>query len=149
MQKIRRAALGLFAIAAVAAAAGCATVTSNTATLQARLTPQAEVPPTNSMGQGNVQVWLNKQTGGLKWKVDYSGLTGNATMAHFHGPADPGVNAKVVVPVKPPIPYPSFEGDAIITPDQVQDILAGKWYFNIHTAANPGGEIRGQVLLVR
>ena len=148
MQKIRRVTLGLVAVAALVAA-GCTTVTSNTATMQARLSPQAEVPPTVSMGQGNAQVWLNKETGGLRWKVDYSGLTGPATMAHFHGPADPGANAGVVVPVKPPIPSPSFEGEATITPAQAQDLLAGKWYFNIHTAKNPGGEIRGQVVLVR
>jgi hypothetical protein len=141
MQKIRRAALGLFAVATVALAAGCATVTSNTATLQARLTGDAEVPPVVTMGQGTAQVW--------KWKVDYSGLSGAATAAHFHGPAEPGSNAGVVVPVKSPVPSPSFEGEAIITPAQVQDVLAGKWYFNIHTAKNPGGEIRGQVVLVR
>ena len=148
MQKFRRVTLGLIA-AATLVVAGCATVTSNTATMQARLSPQSEVPPAVSMGQGTAQVWLNKETGGLRWKVEYSGLTGPATMAHFHGPADPGVNAGVVVPVKPPIPSPSFEGEATITPAQAQDLLAGKWYFNIHTAKFPGGEIRGQVVLVR
>lgn len=148
MQNTRRLALGLIAATALVVA-GCATVTSNTATMQARLTPQAEVPPTVSMGQGNAQVWLNKDTGGLRWKVDYSGLSGPATMAHFHGPAEPGVNAGVVVPVKGAIPLQSFEGEASITPAQVQDLLAGKWYFNIHTAKYPGGEIRGQVVVVR
>ena len=148
MQNFRRVTLGLIA-AATLVVAGCTTVTSNTATMQARLSPQSEVPPAVSMGQGTAQVWLNKETGGLRWKVEYSGLTGPATMAHFHGPADPGVNAGVVVPVKPPIPSPSFEGEATITPAQAQDLLAGKWYFNIHTAKFPGGEIRGQVVLVR
>ena len=148
MQNTRRLALGLIA-AATLVVAGCATVTSNTATMQARLSPQSEVPPTVSMGQGNAQVWLNKDTGGLRWKVDYSGLSGPATMAHFHGPAEPGANAGVVVPVKGTIPLQSFEGEASITPAQVQELLAGKWYFNIHTAKNPGGEIRGQVVLVR
>lgn len=148
MQKTRRLALGLIA-AATLVVAGCATVTSNTATMQARLSPESEVPPAVSMGQGNAQVWLNKDTGGLRWKVDYSGLSGPATMAHFHGPAEPGVNAGVVVPVKGAIPLQSFEGEASISPAQVQDLLAGKWYFNIHTAKYPGGEIRGQVVLVR
>ncbi|MCZ2496301.1 CHRD domain-containing protein [Xylophilus sp. Kf1] len=148
MQNTRRLALGLIA-AATLVVAGCATVTSNTATMQARLSPQSEVPPAVSMGQGNAQVWLNKETGGLRWKVDYSGLSGPATMAHFHGPAEPGANAGVVVPVKGAIPLQSFEGEAAITPAQVQELLAGKWYFNIHTAKYPGGEIRGQVVLVR
>jgi len=149
MQKIRRTALGLFAVATLAVAAGCATVTSNTATMQARLTPGAQVPPVQSLGQGTAQVWLNKETGGLKWKVDYSGLSGPATAAHFHGPAEPGANAGVVVPMKSPVPYPSFDGEATVTQAQVQELLAGKWYINIHTAKNPGGEIRGQVVLVR
>jgi hypothetical protein len=38
-----------------------------------------------------------------------------------------------------------FEGDATLTDAQASDLMAGKWYFNIHTAANKGGEIRGQV----
>ena len=34
---------------------------------------------------------------------------------------------------------------ATLTDAQIADLVAGKWYFNIHTAANPGGEVRGQV----
>ncbi len=148
MLNTRRAILGIAAAASLVLA-GCATVTANTSVMQANLSPTSEVPPTQSMGQGMVQVWLNKDTGGLRWKGQYSGLTGTATAAHFHGPADPGMNGPVVVPIASPLPYPAFEGEAIITPTQAQDLLAGRWYFNIHTAANPGGEIRGQVVLVR
>ena len=66
-------------------------------------------------------------------------------MAHFHGPADKGVNAGVVVPFAPPITSP-YHGTATLTDAQIQDLEAGKWYVNVHTAANPGGEIRGQVM---
>jgi hypothetical protein len=38
-----------------------------------------------------------------------------------------------------------IDGTATLTADQVKDLLAGKWYFNVHTAQNPGGEIRGQI----
>jgi hypothetical protein len=65
-------------------------------------------------------------------------------MAHFHGPAPVGVNAGVIVPVKGSVASP-IRGEATLTPEQSADLLAGKWYFNVHTAANPGGEIRGQV----
>ena len=56
-----------------------------------------------------------------------------------------GANAKPQVPVKAPYDSP-IDGTATITPDQAKDLLDGKWYFNLHTAANPGGEIRGQVI---
>jgi hypothetical protein len=39
----------------------------------------------------------------------------------------------------------SFEGSAILTDTQAEDLMAGKWYVNIHTAAHKAGEIRGQV----
>jgi hypothetical protein len=39
-----------------------------------------------------------------------------------------------------------IKGSAALSPAQVADVLAGKWYVNLHTAANPGGEVRGQVM---
>ncbi len=64
-------------------------------------------------------------------------------MAHFHGPAAAGANAPPVVAVKDPTD--PISGTAILTPAQEADLLAGKWYFNVHSQTNPGGEIRGQV----
>ena len=51
----------------------------------------------------------------------------------------------VVVP-KPACPIDSM---ATLTDAQAADLEAGKWYFNIHTAANPGGEIRGTVTAMK
>ena len=42
-------------------------------------------------------------------------------------------------------PGPEIEGNATLNDAQAADLVAGKYYVNIHTAANPGGEIRGQV----
>jgi hypothetical protein len=39
-----------------------------------------------------------------------------------------------------------MNGSATLTDAQAADLMAGKWYVNVHTAENKGGEIRGQVL---
>ena len=80
----------------------------------------------------------------MTWRINYSGLSGPPTAAHFHGPAAPGANAGVAVPIPNPATSP-VQGPATLTDAQAADLLAGRYYINIHTAANPGGEIRGQV----
>jgi hypothetical protein len=84
----------------------------------------------------------------LIWSVTSSGLSGPATMAHFHGPASEGKNAPPVIWLSEkgaPVPNP-IKGSATLTPEQAQQFTAGEWYVNVHTQANPGGEIRGQVI---
>lgn len=111
---------------------------------RATLSSAAEVPANASAGTGNLEATFDKASGVLRWKLTYSGLTGPATMAHFHGPAMPGANAGVVVPF--PSAASPAEGQATLTPAQAADLVGGRWYVNVHTAQNPGGEIRGQVL---
>jgi hypothetical protein len=146
MISLRKAAT-VAAFGAFTVLAGCANtpVDPNVAAMRASLSGISEVPPVPTQGMGEAEVWLNKQTNVLKWKVIYSGLSGPATAAHFHGPAAAGVNAGVVVPFPNPVTSP-IEGQATITPAQAKELTSGLWYINIHTAANRGGEIRGQVL---
>jgi hypothetical protein len=111
---------------------------------KADMTAASETPPTASKGAGTLTATYDTATKMLTWKGSYTGLTGDATAAHFHGPADPGVAAGVEVPIKP---FASpFEGSATLTDAQATDLAAGKLYVNVHTAANPKGEIRGQVV---
>jgi hypothetical protein len=119
---------------------------SNTVQIGATLYAAAEVPPNDSKGKGTLEGSFNKDTRLLKWNVTYQDLTGPATAAHFHGPAMAGTSAGVVVPFAPPVTSP-IVGEATITPEQAADLLAGKWYVNVHTAANKAGEIRGQVVI--
>ena len=133
----------LFATLALAAAAAFAGPAS-AEKLKATLDGKSEVPATTTSGTGTADIDYDPATKKLSWKVSYSGLTGPATAAHFHGPADVGKNAGVMVPI-PGIAKSPAEGSATLTDAQASDLLAGKLYVNIHTAANPGGEIRGQV----
>ena len=112
-------------------------------TMKVTLNSAAEVPPNSSTATGTADVTFDTASRQLTWKVTYSGLTGPATMAHFHGPAEPGKNAPVVVPI--PNPASGADGSATLTEAQAEALIAGKYYINIHTAANKGGEIRGQV----
>jgi hypothetical protein len=107
-----------------------------------------ETPPHPVAGKGFGTACYDDKTHELNWNVSFRGLTGAATMAHFHGPAKPGVAAGVqVVMGSPASPVISpLIGSATLTDAQAKDLLAGLYYVNIHTAANPKGEIRGQVV---
>src|SRR5258708_39694391 len=112
--------------------------------MKATLDGKAEVPPNASAGTGTADIDYDPATKKLSWKLTYSGLSGPATAAHFHRPADAGKNAGVKVPIPNATASPA-QGSATLTDEQAADLMAGKYYVNVHTAANPGGEIRGQV----
>ena len=111
----------------------------------AALKAGSEVPSNDSKGTGALTATYDTASKKLTYSVSYKDLSGPATAAHFHGPADAKTNAGVVVPVKEITPG-TLKGEATLTDAQAADLEAGKWYFNIHTAANKGGEIRGQVM---
>ena len=137
-------------IAAVsfAALSGCGLMNrqSNLVAFTTQLRAANEVPVNASPGTGSVDAVFNKDTNLFRWKANYSGLTGPATAGHFHGPAAVGANAGVVLPWPTPMRAP-MEGSATLTPAQVADLMAGRWYANVHTAAHPGGEVRGQMMV--
>ncbi|QPF93964.1 CHRD domain-containing protein [Bradyrhizobium commune] len=137
---MNKALLATLALGAAVAFAGPASAEK----LKAVLDGKSEVPATTSGGTGAADLDYDAATKKLSWKVSYSGLSGPATAAHFHGPAETGKNAGVAVPI-PGIATSPTEGSATLTDAQASDLLSGKLYVNIHTAANPGGEIRGQV----
>lgn len=130
-----------------ALALGAAIAFSGTAfaeKMKATLDGKAEVPPNASTGTGTADIDYDPATKKLSWKLTYSGLSGPATAAHFHGPAEAGKNGGVAVAIPNATSSPA-EGSATLTDAQAADLTSGKYYVNVHTAANPGGEIRGQV----
>jgi CHRD domain-containing protein len=112
--------------------------------MKATLDGKSQVPPNTSAASGSADIDYDPASKKLSWKLSYSGLSGPATAAHFHGPAEAGKNAGVAVAIPNATASP-VEGSATLTDAQAADLVAGKYYINIHTAANPGGEIRGQV----
>ena len=112
--------------------------------MKATLDGKSEVPPNTSAAKGTADIDYDAASKKLTWKLTYSGLSGPATAAHFHGPAEVGKNASVAVPITNAGSSP-VEGSATLTDAQAADMMAGRCYVNVHTAANPGGEIRGQV----
>ena len=114
-------------------------------TFKADLKGAEEVPPVNSPATGTVTATYNAGSKQLSWEGTVSGLTGNATAAHFHGPAEKGKNAGVMVPA-PGVTTGAFKGQATLNDSQAQALTGGMMYFNVHTQANPGGELRGQVV---
>jgi hypothetical protein len=112
-------------------------------TFKASLDGKSEVPPNDSKGAGTVTATYDTDSKKLTWKGSYKDLSGAATAAHFHGPAAAGKNAGVLVPIAPATS--PLEGSATLTDDQAKALMAGDVYVNVHTAANKGGEIRGQL----
>lgn len=113
------------------------------------LGPDQEVPATSSTATGSADVSYNPGSRMLVYTVNWTGLTGEPTMAHIHGPAARGENAgpkhdlsNLLVKAA----TGSFTDSVMVGNDIKEDsLLLGHYYFNIHTAANPGGEIRGQI----
>ncbi len=139
---MRKTALVLGVLAAVAAwPMAQAAVTS----YKASLGGAAEVPPVTTAGKGTAQVNVDSATKQVSWRVDYSGVSGPPAAAHIHCGAAAGANAGVAVSLGTNLASP-IEGSAAMTDAQLADLAAGKCYVNIHTAANKGGELRGQLV---
>jgi hypothetical protein len=135
----------LLAAGAVGLMLSATPVLAETMNFSAQLAGSTEVPPNEEAGTGTVTATYDTDSKEFAWTIDYSGLTGDATAAHFHGPAAEGENAPPVVPIDGDLASP-IEGSATLTDEQAADLTAGKWYFNIHTEKYPDGEIRGQVM---
>jgi hypothetical protein len=133
---ISASVLGLFALSAPCLA--------ETLDFKSALKGSEETPPNTTAGTGSLKATYDTDSKKLTWSVTYSGLTGPATAAHFHGPAGPGKAAPVEVPA-PNADSNPIVGSATLTDAQAKDLLDGNLYFNIHTQANKAGEIRGQV----
>jgi len=111
-------------------------------TYLATLNGSQENPPTTSTGAGLGIFTLDAAKANLAYELFVTDLT-DVTAAHIHTGAT-GVNGPVIIPIASG-PFTTQTGTSAITPDQVAALTSGGLYANVHTAANPGGEIRGQI----
>jgi hypothetical protein len=137
--------LRLWLAAALAfALLGSGHVLAKTLMLSTELSGQNEAPPNGATATGHADATYDDVTRVLTWHVTYEGLTGPLVAAHIHGPAEPGSNAGIIFEFDP-IEISPIDGSATLTEEQAADLLAGRYYVNLHTAAHPGGEIRGNL----
>ena len=109
------------------------------------MTGSAELPPADSAATGTAEVTLDTKAKTVTWVYTHVGLSGDMTAAHIHGPATVTESAGPVIDTM----SETMTGTAPITDAQAAELTAGMYYFNVHTEKFPGGEIRGQLMLMR
>lgn len=116
-----------------------------------------ETPPVNTSATGTIDAAYDIYSKVLTYTIKWSGLSGVPLAAHIHGPATAGYAA---LPVQPlwtspnPSRFPAtgtYSGSLLVDGIVIkqENLLAGAYYVNLHTASNTGGEIRGQIILTR
>lgn len=119
----------------------------------ADLTGAQENPAVNGAGTGNGIAVISADASTITYRVAFSGLTGTVNAAHIHTGAV-GTNGGVILPLTVgPSPMvgtltsTNFAASGPVTTfaEAIAAIRGGTTYFNLHTSANPGGEVRGQI----
>jgi mono/diheme cytochrome c family protein len=130
---------------AVATSAPVSVTVNNNPVINLFLTPDEVFPRPTSTASGLGQLTFNLITGAVTGGVSLTGVT--ATLAHIHQ-AYAGANGPIIINFAVNATDPNrWEpvAESLLTADQVTDLLAGKLYVNVHSAAFPDGEIRSQI----
>jgi hypothetical protein len=114
-------------------------------TFKATLNAANERPPNASAATGSATLVFNNNTKIFTITTSYAGLTGTATASHIHK-GDVTVAGPVIFPFTNVTVSPIVYTSAALDATQEADLKAGNYYVNVHTAANPAGEIRGQLI---
>ncbi|MFN8059488.1 MAG: CHRD domain-containing protein [Vicinamibacterales bacterium] len=152
---------GLVAAAMVVAAATSPKMQTNKIVLTAQLEGGQEVPGIASGSVGNAVVTIDRAAGTISYEVNIYNLPTGIVASHIHA-GSPGVAGPVILNFTVPAVGQSNDfkisgsltaGDVVARPaqgigsfeDAIVAIASGGTYVNVHTQANPGGEIRGQL----
>lgn len=106
-----------------------------------------EVPTVATSATGTLTGNYNARTNMLTYSISWTGLSGNISMAHFHGPALAGASAGPIhdISIATNGMAGSTTGSITLADSTETHLLNGRLYYNLHTVLNPNGEIRGQV----
>jgi hypothetical protein len=137
--KMRYLVIGAVAGLGLASAAAAADTT-----LKASMNGASETPATDTKGTGTATVKVS-DAGQVCWDMSVKDLA-DPVAAHIHKGAA-GASGPPVVPLTPPDAAGKSKGCANASADVAKDLAAnpGGYYVNVHTKANPGGAIRGQL----
>ncbi len=111
----------------------------------ANLSADEQSVTTDSAGAGRIEFSLERDTLRLSWKLTYAGLTSPVTAAQVHGPQRIGANAGVQFDLGKAGAKPPIQGAIVLNDSQLQYLIAGWLYVNIHTVKYPDGELRGTI----
>jgi CHRD domain len=134
----------LAAVAAAVAVSGASSTTPRPVKFSAALNVGQERPHpkgTKVGASGRFTATLTGTT--LTWRLTFVHLTGPAAAAHIHQ-GRRGVSGAVLIPLCGPCTSP-VTGTTPVTTAEIAGMKLGRTYVNVHTAKNPGGEIRGQI----
>ena len=131
-------------VAGIAAAVALARPGMSPMSFKANLDTRQEVPKESGASMRASGSFTATVTGTkLTWKLTFDHLTGSAIAAHVHS-GKKGAAGPVIVALCGPCKSP-VSGTAKVTAAVIKALESGNTYVNVHTAKNPGGEIRGQV----
>lgn len=106
-----------------------------------------EVPAVVTAATGTLTGSYNATTNKFQYSINWTGLSGNVSVAHFHGPAVAGASAPPIIDLTVTTngTNGNITGETTLHDSTETHLLNGKLYYNLHTTANSNGEIRGQV----
>jgi hypothetical protein len=146
-EEMRRLALGsILALALALTPAAMADIFA----FEAVMSGANEVPPNASPGFGTVFLTFDSSTSVLTIlpTSNYNDLLANVTASHIHR-APAGINGPIIIPLAHTGGTDGFlSGSGVLSAADVVNLFNGGLYANVHSSLFPGGEIRGQLVLV-
>ena len=119
----------------------------NMFTLSGSASGAKEIPANTSTGTANISGTYNRATNSLSYTINWTGLTGNVSVAHFHGPASGTESAGPMLDITIGTNGTSGSVSSTVTVTDAFEtaLLDGRIYYNLHTVLYPNGEVRSQV----